>query len=132
MSGIVDQRPRQCEAAFHAAGQGLYSGITLGLEVGEFKQIGNAGVRVTVADSEIARIDDQVFSDGEIRIDVIHLRHHTHARAGGARLPRYRETEQVDRSSIGFGQTQAHPQGRRLACAVRSEQSKAGTSRNRE
>ena len=129
---IVDQGARQREAAFHAAGQGLNPRVALRRKVGEIEQRRNARARGGVRQAEVTSVHQQIFGHREIGVEIVHLRHYADALARFARVLRYRMTENVDVAAIRCDQTEAQFECRRLAGAVRAEQTKAGAARNRE
>ena len=52
--------------------------------------------------AEISSIDNQVLLNGEIRVEIIHLRYHADTNPGFACRKRHRHASQAERSPIGF------------------------------
>src|SRR5688572_8718641 len=82
---IVDQRAREREAPLHAAGKRHDLRILAPGEAGELEELRDAPRNVLRRDTKIAAVDDQVFLDAEVGIQVVELRHHADAPARLAR-----------------------------------------------
>jgi hypothetical protein len=77
---VIDQRAGQGQAPFHATGERCDAGIRLAAEAGEIEQGRDSSLDVGIAQAEIAAEDEQVFGAGEIRVEVVELRHDTDPR----------------------------------------------------
>src|SRR5882672_1152428 len=123
---------REREAALHAARKRLDARRGARGKSGELEQLRNAFADRALRDLEVAAVDEQVLPDGEIGIEVVHLRHDADAEAGGPSLARHGALHQLDRAPVGLDQAEAQPQRRGLARAVRAEQPEALARRDRE
>ena len=102
--GIVDERARERQATLHSAGERLDSRFGARGQAREIEQLGNARPDGALREAEVAAVDEQVFADGEIGIEVVHLRHHSHARAGGPGFAGHGALHQLDRAAVGIGE----------------------------
>src|SRR5579864_1638966 len=130
--GIVDERACQCEAPLHPARQRANRGRGLAGEPGEFEQSWNALVELAPRQAEIAAVDDQVFANREIGIEIVHLRHDADAYARLARGFGDRLPDELDCAAVGIDQAEAAAQRRRLARAIGPEQREAFAAMDRE
>ena len=95
---IVDERAREREAPLHAARKRLDARRGARSEAGEIEQPWNALADRALRNPEVAAVDEQVLLDGEIGIEVVHLRHDAHADARAA-APRRARAAASARSS---------------------------------
>ena len=123
--GIVDERPREREAPLHPARQHADSHLLLAAQPGEFEQLRNARGERRAIDVEIAAVDAKVLGDGEIRIEVVDLRHDAHADAGDPGGLGHALADHLDRAAIGIDEPEAAAKRRGLARAVGAEQREA-------
>jgi len=77
---IVDQRPGQRQAPFHAAGEGCDAGIGFAAKASEGEQLRDTRLDFAVANTEVASEDEQIFGAGEVGVEVVELRHDTNSR----------------------------------------------------
>ena len=117
----VHQRLRDQHAALHAARQRAHVGVGF---VGEV-EIGHDLVdpRVVVAQPEVAGLDAQGFAHGEERIEHEFLRHHAERAARGAEIGHDVVAAHRDAAFVGASEAGEDADERRLARAVRTEQS---------
>ena len=127
---IVDEGARERQAALHAARERHDLGVLAPDEASEIQKLRDAARDVLRCDAEIASIDDQVFLDAEVGIEIVELRHHADAPARLARAPGHRYAEEFDRAGVGLDQPKTELQGRSLAGAVRAEQAEAFAGRH--
>ena len=100
-----------------------------------FANSSSPGTRASTSASaqpEVAAVHDEVLGHGEVRIEVVHLRHDADADARATGVARHRLADQRDLAAIRLGEAEAAAQRRRLAGAVRAEQRVAGAASNRE
>ncbi len=129
---VVHQRAGERQAALHAARQFPDTRVLLVREVRELEQPRNAREHFRVRQPEVAAVHDEVLGHGEVRIEVVHLRHDADADARAPGVARHRLSDQHDLAGIGLGEAEATAQGRRLAGAVRAEQRVTRAASNRE
>src|SRR5262249_12127700 len=130
--GIVDERAGERESALHASRERLDRRRGPRREARELEQARDARAYLALGDPEIAAVDEEVLSDGEIRVEVVHLWHHADADSGGTRFAGHAALHQLDRARVGLDQAQAQPQRGRLARAVGAEQAEAFPGRDGE
>ena len=99
-------------------------------EPGEIEQCRHFRAHRSCRQRKVAAEDQQVFFDGEIRIEVVELRHDADAAACLARTSWYRFAENFDVARIGSRKTEAQAQRGRLAGAVRTEEPEALAGRD--
>src|SRR6185503_6072713 len=129
---IVDERAREREAALHAAREGHDLRVAAAGQAGEFEQRGDALPDLGLAETEIAPVHHEVLLDGEIRIEVVELRHHADLLPCFARTTRHGLPEELDLAGVGLDQAEAELERGGLARAVRAEQAEAFAGRDRE
>ncbi len=128
--GIVHQGAREHEASLHAAGELLDAAVGARFQRREFQQPRDARLHLRAAQPEIAPVDDQVLAHGEIRIEVVDLRHHAHP---DATLPRglgNRESQQADAARVRAREPEQHAKRGGLARAVGTQQPVALAARD--
>jgi hypothetical protein len=77
--------------------------------------------------AEVAAEDEQVFGAGEIRVEIVELRHDADPRPRLLPIGRNGAAVQFDAAAIRPGQAEAQAQRGGLAGAVRAEQAETGT-----
>ena len=123
--GVVDQRARERQAPLHAARERADRLLALAREAGELEQPRDARLDHAAGDPEVAPVDPQVLGDGEVGIEVVHLRDDADADARLARRLRHGLAAERDRAAVGVDEAEAAAQRRGLARAVRPEQREA-------
>ena len=119
---VIDQRARQRQPSFHAAGQRGQRCISTPFQPGKFKQSRNPAAGFGVWQAKVTAKHQQIFSHAEIRIEIIKLRHHPHPRTRFTRPLWYRLAEQMNLARIRCGQPQAAAQRSGLARAIGPQQ----------
>ena len=74
MSGLVDQRARDREAALHAAGERLDLVRRPVGQLGELEQLDRATLDLGPRQAEVAAVDPEVLLDGELLVEGVLLR----------------------------------------------------------
>ena len=82
--------------------------------------------------AEIAAVDEQIFRDGEVRIEVVELRHDADAPARFARSRRDRLAQQLNGAGVRIREAQRQAQCGRLAGAVGAQKTEAFARRDVE
>src|SRR5262249_7030355 len=123
--GIVDERAREREAAFHPSRQRAQARIAPSRKASKFEQRRDADRERPPVYVEIATVYLQVLGDREVRIEVVLLRDDADADSRASRRTRHRLADHLDPPAIRVDQAETAAQRRRLAGAVRPEQSKA-------
>ena len=118
---VVDQRARERETALHAARERVQLGVLAPLQARELHQARNTARDLRGRQAEIAPIDDEILGAGEVRIEVVELRHHARAAARLGRLRRHRVAEQPHGAAIGRSEPERDLQRGGLAGAVGTE-----------
>jgi hypothetical protein len=127
---VVDQRARQAQAPRMPPDSS--PGLAFGLvrQRGKLQQSRDAFADGGVLHAEIAAIDQQVFSAGEIRVQCVELAHHAQLGLDGQRVLRHLQTQGVDAARVGYRQAQAHADAGGLARAVGADHAQAFAGRN--
>jgi hypothetical protein len=91
----------------------------------ELEELRYARFEQIARQSEVAAVDQEVLADGEIRVEVVHLRHDADADARFAAILRHRLADHRDVAAVRLDEAEAAAQRRRLARAVGAEQAEA-------
>ena len=100
---IVDECARERQAALHATRERANIRSALAGQPGEVEQARYTLLELRVGHAEVAAINGEILDDGEIWIEVIHLRHDAYAHACLARCLRHRLSHQRDAAGVGIG-----------------------------
>ena len=124
-SRVVDQRPGQQQSAPLAAGE-LFDNVPSPVDQGEkVKQFGGLPSGLPAGDTKIARIGEQIFFHGEVRVQAVRLGHDADHAFGGLLLSGDLHLQDADAAPAFFHQAEQHVDGRGLARPVRTEKADA-------
>jgi hypothetical protein len=101
-SGCCTSARREHEPPLHPARELADRARSARLERREFQERRKARGDLALREAEVASVDEQVLAHGEIRVEVVHLRHDAHANASLARGLRDRMAEEADLTRVGF------------------------------
>jgi hypothetical protein len=121
----VDERAGDEQAPAHPAGELVDARVAAFDEVRDLQRALDRVVSVVAPDPVEVREDEQVLLDGKRHVEVVELRRDTTLRAGGLRLFRELEAEHLDLALVGNRLRGEEAHRRRLAGAVRPEESHA-------
>ena len=130
MSGSLTSARASVSRRFMPPEKRLDACALLAGKSGEVEQVGDTGADDRILDAEVAAIDQQIFGNGEVRINVVELRNDADAFARCLGVLRDGVAVERDLASVGRGQPEAAAQRgglcrRRWVRAVRSRCRKA-------
>ena len=120
--GVVDQRAGDGQPALHAAGQRFDPAVGPLAQLHEVEQLGGPRLGGAPRYPEVARVGDQVFRDGQLRVERVQLRADAEPGPDRGALPVRVHAEDPQRAGGGRGDAPDHPHRRALAGAVGAEE----------
>ena len=123
--GVVDQGSREDQPTLHSSRERSNAGGSLARESGEIEESRNTLLDDRIRKTKVASVDLQVLDHGEIRIEIVHLRHDADPDARLARSFGHRLTDERDIAGVRVDQAEAAAQCRRFAGAVGTKQPEA-------
>ena len=120
---LVDQRASDRQTSHHPAAQGVDDAVGPLAQLDELQQCFRPATALGTWDVEVATVQNEVLHDGELFVEGVELRHHAEPTADRSAIGCGVHAEDVQRPRGGRRYASDHAHRRRLAGAIRAEES---------